>query len=320
MKQLLAVDKWHAVVGLDDRAFIVIAGADHDGKSSSHTSTIVVQELQPTPFEPPRKQQKPDEPTHNPVQAVAVHAESDHLWCAVARYDKSLAVYQVAIHNNNNPSTPATTLAPPRAIHATAKRASSLCFAQVPAAPDSSNNNALTVVIAGDLAGDAVAFDCLESSTTSTTAQDDDDDDPMLLGTASRHSRLLLGHTASMLTAVRVVSHANAILTADRDEKIRVSAFPDAHSIRGYLLGHTAFVAALDVLNNDSNSNKSWAVSWGGDHTLRLWDCSTCQQLAVASIKNEEEEDGAESNEKELADKNDNNTAEEEEHANSAKT
>ena len=89
--------------------------------------------------------------------------------------------------------------------------------------------------------------------------------------------RLLLGHV-SMLTALALVSFPDEpqsngqrryILTADRDEHIRVSRGPpQAFIIHGYCLGHTSFVSKLCV--------PQWApkilISGGGDNFILVWD------------------------------------------------
>ncbi|KAK6843260.1 tRNA (guanine-N(7)-)-methyltransferase non-catalytic subunit trm82 [Apiospora arundinis] len=80
---------------------------------------------------------------------------------------------------------------------------------------------------------------------------------------------LLLGHV-SMLTSVAVGS-ANGrpyILTADRDEHIRVSRgiLSMAHIIEHFCLGHKAFVSTMRFPQPDV------LVSGGGDNELYVWD------------------------------------------------
>lgn len=135
-------------------------------------------------------------------------------------------------------------------LHVTAKRSSCLTFAW---------NKALGgMVICGDLVGDATAFP---------------------LG-GTRKGRLLLGHTASMLTGVRLVG-GTTLLTADRDEKVRVSSFPQTCIIKGFLLGHSAFISSVDAVNDDM------CVTCGGDFTVRLWSLSTFEQLAQVDTDGE---------------------------------
>ena len=86
---------------------------------------------------------------------------------------------------------------------------------------------------------------------------------------------LLLGHV-SLLTDVMCVNLVsplhkprNYILTADRDEHIRVSrGIPHAHMIDGYCLGHTEFITKLCV----PPAYDHLLISGGGDDYLMLWD------------------------------------------------
>lgn len=111
--------------------------------------------------------------------------------------------------------------------------------------------------------------------------------------------QLLLGHV-SMLTCVAVAQYCQRdvtgtltgenreyILTADRDEHIRVSrSVPQAHIIETFCLGHKEFVSAFCLLENanerarcdsaikngDDLEEKPWLLSAGGDPDVYLWD------------------------------------------------
>ncbi|KAK0754212.1 hypothetical protein B0T18DRAFT_424635 [Schizothecium vesticola] len=83
---------------------------------------------------------------------------------------------------------------------------------------------------------------------------------------------LLLGHV-SMLTAVLVATHPTThrdyILTADRDEHIRVSRGPaQAHVIETFCLGHEDFVSRLCV----PAAQPALLLSGGGDDDVLVWD------------------------------------------------
>ncbi len=90
--------------------------------------------------------------------------------------------------------------------------------------------------------------------------------------------QLLLGHV-SLLTDLACVSLRQVqsfpggtrsyILTADRDEHIRVSrGIPQSHIIEGYCLGHTQFVSKIVI----PYWRQRWLISGGGDDHLILWD------------------------------------------------
>ncbi|KAL2000112.1 hypothetical protein VTN02DRAFT_3543 [Thermoascus thermophilus] len=86
--------------------------------------------------------------------------------------------------------------------------------------------------------------------------------------------RLLLGHV-SMLTDLALVSlpsengHRDYILTADRDEHIRVSRGPpQSHVIENYCLGHTSFISKICV----PQWQPEILISGGGDDFLLVWN------------------------------------------------
>lgn len=85
--------------------------------------------------------------------------------------------------------------------------------------------------------------------------------------------KVLLGHV-SMLTdvvyAIREVGtkHRGYIVTADRDEHIRISRGPpQAHVTEGYCLGHKEYINKLCLI-----PGTDLLVSGGGDDELYVWD------------------------------------------------
>lgn len=78
---------------------------------------------------------------------------------------------------------------------------------------------------------------------------------------------LILGHL-SMLLDVLITEDMKCILTTDRDEKIRVSMYPNCYNIMSYCLGHTKFVTNISELPHKKNI----LISCGGDGVFKLWD------------------------------------------------
>lgn len=245
MKQLLHVCENLVIVGLNDRAFLV--------QDDSSVCELLPPEsdgsIGDAAAKSPQKQQPPS--NMNEIQAVAITSmNNNQVWCAVSRYNKTLSLYCCSDSNEQcNEFRPTT-------VHKTSKRVLCLAFAGIPS--ENVSSSPLHVVIAGDLVGDATAYSLTDSSL----------------------SKLLLGHTASMLTDLKVVTSPNNkqyILTADRDEKVRVSSFPTTIVVEGYLLGHENYVTSLDACGDEK------CVSCSGDGTVRLWKYyeEECKQLAV---------------------------------------
>lgn len=74
---------------------------------------------------------------------------------------------------------------------------------------------------------------------------------------------LLLGHL-SILLDVLITPDEKYVITCDRDEKIRVSHFPNAYNIECFCLGHTEFVTKITLLGNV-------LLSCSGDGTMIFW-------------------------------------------------
>ncbi|KIY68892.1 WD40 repeat-like protein [Cylindrobasidium torrendii FP15055 ss-10] len=81
---------------------------------------------------------------------------------------------------------------------------------------------------------------------------------------------LILGHT-SVLTSFTMSHDEKYVITADRDEHIRVSWYPQGFCIESYCLGSTKFVSALHI----PRTHPSLLVSGGGDTVLKLWEWQT---------------------------------------------
>ncbi len=260
MKQLIHSTDQHFIAALDEEAVVALSSSAEDGDAR----TVVG-------LNPSEETGGGDVSCGNPVLAVAISPSKDGescLTCAVSRQDKTLALYSVPLTGCDASNT-----VDPIAVYKTPKRVGCLAFASVPSGTD--DGNAAEIIVSADFEGNAIAY-------------------PVEAG-ASNVSRLLLGHTASMLTGLRIVPNSTdnttRILTSDRDEKVRVSSFPNTYVVEGYLLGHTEYVSSLDVSKNDACP---FCVTCGGDGTIRLWDYTTCEELDVVKADRSSSNDGEE--------------------------
>ncbi|XP_073701762.1 tRNA (guanine-N(7)-)-methyltransferase non-catalytic subunit wdr4 [Garra rufa] len=91
---------------------------------------------------------------------------------------------------------------------------------------------------------------------------------------------LKLGHL-SMLLDVTLSPDDKYIITADRDEKIRVSFRRSPYNIQAFCLGHREFVSALLVPAGHPN----WLLSGSGDGTMKVWHYETGRRLHSVDLR-----------------------------------
>lgn len=98
--------------------------------------------------------------------------------------------------------------------------------------------------------------------------------------------KTLLGHTTSMITHMGVNAQSSLLLTADRDEKIRVSCFPRTSLIQSYCLGHTASLTKLCC----STRTPELFISTALDNSIKLWNMTSGALLASQPLLPESEQ------------------------------
>ncbi|KAG1748777.1 WD40-repeat-containing domain protein [Suillus occidentalis] len=99
---------------------------------------------------------------------------------------------------------------------------------------------------------------------------------------------LILGH-ASLLTTFLLTADGQYIVTADRDEHIRVSWYPQGYTIESYCLGHQKYVSAIHI----PSFSPGTLISGGGDSVLKLWDWMSGKLLRRRKNRGKHKEKGS---------------------------
>ncbi|ELU16385.1 hypothetical protein CAPTEDRAFT_227793 [Capitella teleta] len=103
--------------------------------------------------------------------------------------------------------------------------------------------------------------------------------------TVEGDGRLLLGHVSMILDAC-LCADDQLLVTADRDEKLRVSRFPNSYNIHGFCLGHKEFVSCSRWLDEEK-----LLLSGSGDGTLKLWDLESCDLKSSVDCRSQQTDD-----------------------------
>lgn len=86
----------------------------------------------------------------------------------------------------------------------------------------------------------------------------------------SNSFEMLFGHLAAV-TASLFSPHRGILISADRDEKIRITDYPNTSNIQSFLLGHRKYVSCLSWFDELDHTR---IVSAGADGLVILWDIS----------------------------------------------
>lgn len=104
----------------------------------------------------------------------------------------------------------------------------------------------------------------------------------------ARGLKTLLGHTTSMITHMALTRDSQLLITADRDEKIRVSRFPQTSIVESYCLGHKASITRVACVHFLQTST-DLLVSTSLDNTLKLWSVASGELFDSHAILSDEE-------------------------------
>ncbi|XP_021349467.1 tRNA (guanine-N(7)-)-methyltransferase non-catalytic subunit wdr4-like [Mizuhopecten yessoensis] len=111
-------------------------------------------------------------------------------------------------------------------------------------------------VLVADKTGDVYRYNVKEGYTEGNSGEDD------------KGAQLMLGHL-SMLLDVVLTNDDKYIVTCDRDEKIRVSHYPNCYNIHTFCMGHKGYVSSLVYVERNS-----LLISGGGEGEIIVWTLS----------------------------------------------
>ncbi|KAH9031566.1 WD40 repeat-like protein [Lactarius hengduanensis] len=138
-----------------------------------------------------------------------------------------------------------------------------------------------TIVVA-DKFGDVFSYPLTPLPTTTLTSAPSTEADSLASHENPSGGTLVLGHT-SLLTAFLLSPDETHIVTADRDEHIRASRFPQGYTIESFCLGHKRFISAIHIPREPTAHGV--LVSGGGDPVLRVWDWRAGRRLYDVAIE-----------------------------------
>ena len=133
------------------------------------------------------------------------------------------------------------------------------------------------VVIFGDKFGDFYRMregGVVESNVEVGKAEEEDDDEE-----TSKALELMFGHISAISMSLYSTKR-NLLVSADRDEKIRIARYPRADIIESFLLKHRRYVSHLVWGNEDHTV----LVSGGADGQIIEWDVSDCGRPKVIRV------------------------------------
>lgn len=177
------------------------------------------------------------------IRHIAISPDTRHI--ASISDDKALVVHSLSDNGSYEISSS-------RRI---TKKPSDICFT-----PDNS-------IVISDKVGDVYLYPLLPNPEPETR--------PLHLAlqsdpTLNPDATYLLGHV-SVITASILSPDQKYIITADRDEHIRVSNFPKSYIIDRYLFGSDGFISALHI----PDDRPTTLISAGGEQYMRIWNWQT---------------------------------------------
>ncbi|CAK9291108.1 unnamed protein product [Gordionus sp. m RMFG-2023] len=168
------------------------------------------------------------------------------------------------------------------------KKATSLAFNEI---MREDGNISMLCVLVADKAGMVYKFElpegkdfrCINNSQISPGQNINGD---IKFEDSNKVNKPILGHVSMLLDMV-FSSDRKYVITCDRDEKIRVSLFPNSYIIQSFCLAHTKFVSSIITCE----SLPDILFSSSGDGTIKIWQFMSGTLLYSRSLNSDLEKE-----------------------------
>lgn len=122
-------------------------------------------------------------------------------------------------------------------------------------------------LLVSDKCGDVFTYSLFDDSKNKLTAAGAGSNKATKQDERESDENLSFGHYSSILD-LKFTQCQNYLFSADRDEKIRVSKFPNSFDIEIFCLGHKKYITQVLILSNKPEI----LVSGSGDGTIKVWN------------------------------------------------
>jgi tRNA (guanine-N(7)-)-methyltransferase subunit TRM82 len=106
----------------------------------------------------------------------------------------------------------------------------------------------------------------------------EDDENPSGKDIEDEAQNIILGHFGT-ISDLRFTGNGKHLISADRDDRIRVSRWPHAYVVQSFCLGHTNF-----VVQSKPVGASNFVVSGSGDGTVRSWNILTGAEVGKVDL------------------------------------